>query len=253
MKRLAMILALAAGLICAANVTMAQDGDTEPAKPKKVRGPKKERTPKKRAPRVQGKYAAMAKVCTLTEEQQKKIVDIAAANAKAGKEWREANAEKLKEARDKMKAAQKAKDKEAMKTAMEEMKALNADRAAASKRADADIMAVLTDEQKAAWKAHEDAQMILAKFRRAKLTEEQTAKAKEVIAAGLKDVDRSDKEKVAAAMKTIDESIRADVLTDEQREAVKPKARPEKKPVVRKPRVKKSPDKKVPLPPEPAE
>ncbi len=174
----------------------------------------------------------MVKVCNLTEEQQKKLAEVHAAGQKAMKEWQEANAEKLKAARDKMKAAREANDREAMKKASEEMKALNGERAAVTKKTQDEMLAVLTDEQRAAWQLHNDVRGVTGRFRKAKLTEEQMAKVNELVANHMKDVDRSDRKAVAEATKKIHKAIHDDVLTDEQREAVKakPPARPKKAP-----------------------
>jgi Spy/CpxP family protein refolding chaperone len=222
MKRTALVLALAAASLLACGTAWAEDAEEAPKRARRKRP-----AGKAKKPRVNRELAAMVKACELTQEQQQQIAEISAAGAKAGREWQKAHGEELKALRAEMAAARKAKDKEAMKQAGEKMKTLTVERAEIASKTNADVLAVLSVEQRAAWQTHLDVQAAVRPMRRAKLTPEQMAKVKEIVAGGLKDVDRKDKKAVGAAMKKIAATIRTEVLTDEQREALKkPKAEP---------------------------
>ncbi len=210
MKRLAMILALAAGAGLAAGTLWAEEAQDKPKKARKKRPPRKK-------PGLRGAHAIMAKVCEFTDEQKKQIADINAAGAKAIKEWREANAEKMKAASENMKKAREAKDKEAMKKASAEMAALHAGQREIQKKTLSDIMALLTDEQKGKWKRYNAVRTVKGRFRSMKFTEEQEgqiAAAYEKLSAG---VDLDDKKARFAMLRKLSAQVEKEILTEEQR------------------------------------
>jgi Spy/CpxP family protein refolding chaperone len=245
MKRLALCLALAAALGFVTSTLWAQEVKQEakkedkPAKPKE--GPAKEKKPI-----LMGAHAEMAKACALTEEQQKKIADLNEARQKALKEFEAANAEKLTAAREDLKKATEAKDKDAAKKAQDAIAAINTQRMEIDKKAQADIMAVLTPEQAAKWQEYQVLRTVQMRYRKAELTEEQMGKVKEACSKAIAGVDLKDEKARAEIVKKLSEQVEKDILTDAQREALKPKPA-EKKPEGEKKEEKKE-EKKVAAP-----
>jgi Spy/CpxP family protein refolding chaperone len=212
MKRVLIALSLLAVVGLVAGQLWAEGGDAPADKPKKVRKP---RPPRK--PTLRGAHAQMAKVCELSEEQVKKIADLNAASGKALKEWNEANAEKLKAANGKVKAAREAKDREAMKKASEELNALRKEQAEITKKYQGEIMAVLDDEQKAKWKVYNALRTIRGRFRSVKLSDDQLAKIQAICKELGEDLGSSDGKKHDAALRKLTARVEKEVLTEEQR------------------------------------
>jgi Spy/CpxP family protein refolding chaperone len=192
------------------------------AKKKKPARAKKARVKKSKSV-IRGEYAIMASELKMTDDQKTKMIEI----IKAQNESQKASAEASKALRTELTAAKKDGNKDKVKELSGKLKALRPD----SKANKAKIMALLTPEQSATWGKFTLYRNACRKFGRAKLTDDQKAAARDLCYKSDIKV-TGDRKADAAAVKTLTEKISADVLTDAQREAIKPKPRvkKEKKP-----------------------
>ena len=146
---------------------------------------------------------------------------------------------KRKELQKELAEARKPKDEAKFKELGDKLKKLQSD----PKADKAALMAILTDAQKADWDSFTIYRDVSRKFGKAKLTEDQKKAIRDMCSKA--DVKTTgDKKADAAVLKGLAAKISADVLTDEQRTAMEPKARVKKekkdKPVrEKKPRAKK--------------
>jgi Spy/CpxP family protein refolding chaperone len=172
--------------------------------------------------RVAFSYAeAMFKDVGLSEEQVKKINELAEARNKAMQDFQKANADKMKEIQTAMMEASKNKDEDGVRRAREDMQKLYAPMSELQKKTQEDIMSVLTAEQKAKWQEAQDVNRVIWRFWAAKLTEEQKAKIKTLVAEAMLGVDREDRKALSEATAKASAQVEKEVLTDEQREAMK--------------------------------
>ena len=216
LKWFALVVALA--VLVAASVEAAERGGT------RGRGRQAE----------QNEYDLLVTECKLTDSQQAKLKAKIKAKEEAVAAWNTANAQKIKAAEDAVAAARSGGEADARKTAGTAMRALNTERAAATADADAAILTVLTAEQKAAWEAFKLYQNIMRRYKKAALTDEQSAKVKAACAVASKELgaveDDGDERAARKAKSAVEGKLRwaieALVLTPEQREAVvrKPRA-----------------------------
>jgi hypothetical protein len=163
------------------------------------------------------RYGQMIKVCGLSEEQQSEIKGIEADRDKVTQNYYAESAEKMKAAQAALSEAYKSKDKDAIQKAMAEYRDIMEPVGEFQKSAHAKVMGVLTADQKAAWQEYQVLSNVKAVLYRAKLTEDQLAKIKAAYADLAKDKDA----KVEDLVRKLNEQAR-DMLTDEQKEAVKP-------------------------------
>jgi len=211
--------------------------DAAAPKKKKPARAKKARVRKPKSP-IRGEYAIMDAELKFTDAQKTKLIEL----LKAQGETRKASAEASKPTKEQFVAAKKAGDKEKMKELSKKLKELRGD----TKGDRAKIMALLTPEQNATWAKFNLYRTACRKFGRAKLTDDQKKAARDICYAS--DVKLTgDKKADSAASKALTAKIAADVLTDAQREAIKPKPRVKKdkkpKPAgAKKPRKKKGGD-----------
>lgn len=223
-------------LTLTAGSVWAKDAD----KPKKKAKPARVKKPRVKKPKspFRGEYAIMASELKLTEEQKTKMAGILKAQA----ENKKAMAEASKPLRTAMMEAKKAKNKEKAKELAAKLKELRGD----PKADKAKIMAILTPEQKTSWSQFNVYRSACRRFGRAKLTDDQKQAIKNMCAKSDVKI-TGDRKADAAALKTLSDKIASDVLTDAQRESIKPKARVKKekkeKPAgAKKPRGKKKKD-----------
>ena len=174
MKRLMMVMILASALGMVVAPAAAQETREAPEKPRK----KKPARPVATQPLLRGAHAQMARICDLSEEQQKKIAELNAKTKEAMKAFRAENGEKMKEIRERVTKARESQDKEAARSATAEMRALYTKQNEIISKGQADIMAVLTAEQKAAWDEYTAINALKGWFKAAKLTDEQLAQVK---------------------------------------------------------------------------
>lgn len=212
MKRLAATSAVLAVLGLVGAPARARAGQDRPEKPKT----KRKKKPAATKPALRGAHAIMAKVCELSEEQAGRIAELMAARQKALKAWEEAHAEKNKAARDALKAARDAKDKDAAAKARDELSALRKARDEIVSKSQAEIMAVLTDEQKARWDRYHAVQAVKRRFRTVEFSDEQV-KQIEALCAKAEMPDASDRKARSAALDRLYAQVSKDVLTDSQR------------------------------------
>ncbi len=210
MKRLVLALAAGVALSWAAAGLWAQE---EPAPPKpKAEKPEKER-PKPKEPILRGTHAQMAKLCQLSEDQQKKIAELEKQRAADLKELQE----KVKAAKDAQAEARKGQDKEALKKANDAFREANEEVQKATRKWWMEILGVLTPEQKAKWYEYVVMQQIQARFKSAKLTQEQLDKIKAAYVEQTTGVDLAEDKARAQAMAKLSAYVMQDVLTGEQR------------------------------------
>jgi hypothetical protein len=168
-------------------------------------------------------YDQLLRECKLTEAQQTDVKEKIKALDEALAAWDKENAEKMEAAKTAAKEA-RSKDDEAKKKAGSDMKALAAAREEAGAAALKAVMAVLTDEQKTAWGSYELYQSVIARHRKAGLTEEQQAKIRAACAIAQKEMAEAGEDSKAG--KEIQNRLRwgidVFVLTPEQRETARP-------------------------------
>jgi len=198
---------------------LAAEGEETQDKPEKK---KRERKPAKPKSVLRGEHAMLVKAAELTEEQKAKLEEQVKANNEAVAAWKQANGEKMKELQKAYADARKAKDKEAMAKAREEMKPLLAEQTRLHTELWKGINEMLSPEQKAKYEAFKFYRMVLGRFGKAKLTAEQEATVKSLCAepgkAYAAEKDRKAKNKI---LRDLQKKIHDEVLTDQQREALK--------------------------------
>lgn len=212
---------VAVALLVMAPAALAQD-----------RGARKKGRGKKRQPVVKGiDYDALAALLELEGEAKAAFDKQVAANNAALEESAKANAAKLKELRAAMKAARKAKNKEKVKAIKAELKQLRGPRATLVAELDAKVLALLTDEQKTAWAGHQFRQQVMRSLRKVELTEDQDIKVIALCTEAAGELgDGKDAKARAVAVKKVRAQIVKEVLTDEQRKALrKGRGRPRKR------------------------
>jgi Spy/CpxP family protein refolding chaperone len=199
-------------------------------------GKKKRRAkPKRQRPArlLRGSYAAIAKEINLDEAQIKKMADAIKARDAALKKWREdpAKGGKLKELSQQMRNPDVRQDKEKRKEIRAQMKPLQTELREAQTKLNAAVMAVLTPQQQQQWKTAVFYLNVTGRMRRAQLTDEQKAKAKELctpVAKKIAALGPTDRKQRNQLMKGLQTSLEA-LLTPEQREKLKAQPKPRTK------------------------
>ena len=169
MKKLAMLMAVLAMAFSVA--ALAQDKPAGSDKPKHERNTEN----------MSGDnnwVEEMTKVCSLSDEQVKKIKGIREEGEKAAKEWNTANEKKVKDAMAALEEAKKSDDKEKITNAQKNLMEVTAPRRELNEKTRTSVMGVLTADQKAKWREHVTIKMVEYRFARAKLTDDQKAKIK---------------------------------------------------------------------------
>ena len=233
MKRLFSVVWALALLALTAGPVLAQAEPVGEDKPK-AKKPK----PKKPKSGLRGEYAIMASKAGFTDEQKTKLKALVKEMNEAVRKEAEASKEKLAELKKAIEAAKKAKDKaagqEARKKMAEVKKASQAVKAGYQKK----IVKLMTAEQRGKWGAFVFYRKASGKFSKAKLTDDQKKAVRTLCDAAAKELGdlaisasaKEDKKKVQAAVKKASEQISRQVLTDEQRKAMKAKAKGKDKP-----------------------
>jgi Spy/CpxP family protein refolding chaperone len=168
----------------------------------------------------------MIRECKLPEEQQQTLKEKFKLKQEALAAWEKENGEKLRTAEEAAKAARKGADEAAKKKAISDLKELEAKRSQATAEADKAIQEVLSAEQKLTWASVQLAQTTLARYKRANLTDEQTAKVKSACQIATQDLaavageDRKAKQARATVQKSLKWAIDNVILTPEQRSVV---------------------------------
>jgi len=164
-------------------------------------------------------HARMAKVCQLSEDQQKQVAELNTLRQKAMKQFKAENAEKIKTLNAQIAEAKKSKDKKALKEARTQLRSLHRKQREIYTQWQSKIMAVLTPEQKSQWAKDQVVLSIKRRFRKAKLTDKQTVDIEAACAKFTTGVDLSDKKARREAVKKLADHIRKEILTDAQRTA----------------------------------
>lgn len=178
-----------------------------------------------KAPKVQPKgmdpfHAEMIKVLAMSEDQVKKLEDLLAARRKSQAEWDVANNEKLDAAEIALKSAQEKKDKDAIKKAQDDLKAIKASWTEMDDKGKADVMNLLTPEQKAKWYEHWAIKTMENRFKAANLTPDQITKIKAAWVEVSKGVNPAEYKARQAAYKKLNAKVE-ELLTAEQQAAMK--------------------------------
>lgn len=211
MKRLTMVMVLASALGMVVAAVAAQEAQEAPKKPKK-----KPARPKSKQPLLRGAHAQMAKVCDLSEDQQKKIAELNAKTKQAMKAFRTENDEKMREIREQLRKARQSKDKEAARNATTKLRALYAKQNEITKKSRADIMAVLTPEQKATWDEYTAINAVKGWFKAAKLTDEQLTQIKAEYVKLATGADTGTEKGRRTLLAKLREHVRKEILTEDQ-------------------------------------
>jgi ribulokinase len=140
------------------------------------------------------------------------------------KDWDTKNKEKIDKLVADQKAARQAKDKAALKQISADLATARSERVALEKAGRKEIMDLLTPEQQQAWTLYQLQNSVLKQFARAKLTDEQVAKIKDLCVAAQQEmaaVPADDAKGHAKVKAKLIKSVQEQVLTDAQREAMK--------------------------------
>ena len=224
---------LAALMLTAGPVAAKEDAAK---KPKKERGNKKAARAKKARSLIRGEYAMLANEAGLTDEQKAQLEAMLKEAKTAQAQAAQANKEKLAELKKKIADAKEAKNKVAMKAAAKEMKDLRGAAAKAKKALWAKVTAMLTPEQKVKWAGFKLYRSACGRLKKAKLTDDQKVAARKLCEATAKELGdlvlaqktKENAKAIGQAIKKLQEKITADVLTAEQREAIKRKPKPKR-------------------------
>ena len=168
----------------------------------------------------------MIRECKPSAEQQKTLKEKFQLKRKALETWEQANAAKLASAQEAAKTARKGTDDAAKRKANDDLKTLVQDRAQVTAEADKAILEVLSAEQQIVWAGFQMAQTMLPRYKKANLSEDQTAKVKACCLIAAKDLaaftgdDRKDKQGRATVQKCLKWAIDNVILTPEQRETI---------------------------------
>jgi Spy/CpxP family protein refolding chaperone len=218
MKMSKWLLCLLMALTFTAGPALAAKDGAKPKKDKPARA-KKAKKAKKGKSALRGEYGMMAAECKLTDAQKTQLIEI----VKAQNVSQKAAAEASKPLKEQRTAAKKAGNKDKVKELNAKLKALQGD----PKADRAKVLAILTDEQKASWAKFSLFRNACRKFRKAKLTGDQKKAIRDLCAASNVKV-TGDRKTDAQALKGLTDKIAADILTDEQRTAIKPKPKVKK-------------------------
>jgi RNA polymerase-binding transcription factor DksA len=163
----------------------------------------------------------MTKELKLSDADAAKVKEKIDAMKAALDTWDKENADKLSAAQADMKKAREAKDKTAAKTAMEAMRTLTDARAKLKADKEGDLMSVLTADQKLAWEAYKLCYMVSETYRNAALTDDQLPQVKSLCADAAKQIVAAQDDAAKAQIRTnLLEDVKAKVLTDKQREGL---------------------------------
>jgi Spy/CpxP family protein refolding chaperone len=180
--------------------------------------------PKSAQETLQEQQDLILQECKLSDEQQKAIKEKFKLKQEALETWEKANAEKLKAAEDAAKTARQGADASAKKNASSALKELETNRTQATAEADKAILAVLSEEQQSVWAGVQLAQKTLPRYKKANLSDEQTAKVKSACLIAAKDLAEfaGDDKKAKQGRTTVEKSLKWAIdnviLTAEQRE-----------------------------------
>lgn len=163
---------------------------------------------------LRGQYAIMVKELGLDEAQQAKLTELVKAKEQAMNAFRQENGEKMKELREIMKGEDKAKAEQAEK----DLKALMAKGGEVEKKHNDAILGILTPEQTKKWQGFQLFQLVMRRYSRLDLTEEQKAKVREMCgAAGADFAAQADKKAKGEMLGKLNKDIAEKILNDEQR------------------------------------
>lgn len=239
-----MVVAFVAGPLSAGDVGGEQSRKAKKAGKKKGPGKSKSDKPKKKGrgkPKsiIRGEYAILTKAAALTDVQKAKLEKAIKAYKESVGALEKASAEKLKELDAKYEQAKAAKNKEEMKKIKAEKKLIQAQPLQLRKELWQTINGMLSHQQKRKYGVSKLHRSMIGKFRKAKLTEDQEKAVRKLCAEGYGRIAAAKDEKEKAKLqgqvrKELKRKIHDQVLTDEQREAMK--ARVAKKPKSDKPK-----------------
>ena len=178
---------------------------------------------------VRGEYAILVAECDLTDEQKEQVKAKIQATKEAVAQWEQEHGEKAQELQKSMKAAKEAENKDEVKRIGQELKTLMTERRRLQQQTMTGVLAVLTAEQRTKWNGFRLYRQMMMRYKKTGLTEEQTAKVREMANAAAKALgDPSDEKAARKAAAALRDKVEQNVLTAEQREGLGEKAGKEK-------------------------
>jgi len=159
-----------------------------PAAPAPPDTPKADEAKKPESFLTESELALMVRECKLSEDQQARLREAAAAATATAQEWQKTRGAKLEACQRAWAAARAAGDAAAMQKALNDAQPLLQERQALLTRVQRSIVAILTPEQQAAWQAFSLLRTVAAVFAKANLTSEQVATCKAMCTAAAKDI-----------------------------------------------------------------
>jgi Spy/CpxP family protein refolding chaperone len=220
---------LMAILVAVSPAAKGQEGETTQKTEKVKKKPAKPKT------LIRGHYAIMAKHLEFTDEQKAALEEKLKARKAAEEEWKKQNAAKLDALSKAYAEAKKAEKKDEAQKLRKEIGELRSGLKKIQTSSQKEILGILTNEQKAKWEVYQFSDRYVRRYGKAKLTDAQKAKMREICAAAKKQMDATKDRK---AGKAIEDKLKADleaVLTDEQREKMKATKKPPKEKPAAKP------------------
>lgn len=171
---------------------------------------------------------AMVKELKLGDDQAAKLKEKFAAKDAALVAWDKDNAEKLSTANTAVDAARTSKDRAAMQKATDDLKALYGQRNDLVNTKDAEIEASLPADQRTSWTGYKLNKVVIEKLRNVIVTDDQAAKIRTMANDSAKELTAKDQAAFTASADKLTEKVKAEVLTDAQREQLT--ATPDKTP-----------------------
>ena len=188
------------------------DGDGEARlRVKKAKRVKAERS------NLRGEYAKLASVTGFSDEQRAKFVERLKAHQQAQAEWKKEHGKQFKALNKDLREARKAKNAEKVKDLAKQLSDLKAEQKKRNEQLWDDIHGMMTDEQKQTWQQQKFYEQALRPFGRAKLTDDQKARVKELAAAAMPAYQAAEGKKKAKVAAELRDKIRDEVLNDDQR------------------------------------
>lgn len=176
--------------------------------------------------KLKGIWAMMNTAVTFTDDQLAKVKEKVQSEQLA----LEPLEKKKKDAEAAVKAAEASGDKDALKTAREDKKKIQADIDHIASATMADVVSLLTPPQKELWAAHNLFRITKQRLsKHVELTEAQDTKIKDLAKEPAKQmVDLKDEKTITQIEADFMKKVKADVLTDEQRKALEAATQPAK-------------------------
>ena len=174
---------------------------------------------------LHGAHAQMAKVCNLSIEQQKKILELRNQRLERIKNFYKIHGKEMNLLKSHIIQARREGNKAEVNRIYKKLQALLAERRLIDRKSREEIINVLTDEQKVRWYHYIILRTIKRRFASAKLTNEQIKKIKVILPQFTQGENISDKKVRYKIIKKLDNYVRENILTEAQKKAISPPAK----------------------------